>query len=239
VKRRNSYEKNRKFTYKVGKNKIEFTSKQDRREYITMRRLQAWFGRGHISYSSSVGKSVCVTVQSTKLPLMKWSPPSVTHFDLGKIKMSLSTFSETLFKRNCDLITHQIELLRCPECHSVVRYDRRNEQVCSGCGLVINDDHNVVDLELVLGWKNKSKKFRSQFPIPMEHLHGESSETIDCFDKYFQEGYYGTSKSQRPKYPNFKKIIPEESKEQSELDRKEFEESRYYEHFYVADSAIA
>ena len=158
--RNDKYESgNKKFTTKVRRGRLEFPSFEAKHEYITLRRLQARFGRGHISCSSNVNKAVYVPRYE-----------EIEHED-GKI------------------ILKHYERMICEECGGLVVYKKNNFQICSDCGLIANDRLNIIYTEPTTQENRMSRRYRNSIPIPEVESQGDSSENVRCYDRYYARAY--------------------------------------------------
>lgn len=150
---------NKKFTTKVRRGKVEFPSFQAKHEFLAMRRIQARFGRGHISCSSNINKAVYVPRY------------------------------EEIEQDNETIILKHYEPLKCEECDGLVLYKDNNYQVCSDCGLIANDRLNIINIEPFPQANKLSGPFRYSIPITETEPLGDSSENIRCYDRYYARAY--------------------------------------------------
>jgi len=148
-----------KFVLKIRDRKIEFSSIQARNEFITMRRLQAKYGRCHISYSSNTHKTVWV--------------PRYKEVKRKDIKIILKYYAP----------------MTCEECGGSVVYMEHGFQVCAVCGLVVNDHLNVIYIEPATQKKSVPPWYKYTIPIPETNYQGDSSENVRCYDKYYAQAY--------------------------------------------------
>lgn len=154
-----NYEKKKKYTTKVRRGKVEFPSFQAKHDFLAMRRIQARFGRGHISCSSNINKAVYVPRY------------------------------EEIEQDNETIILKHYEPLKCEECGGLVLYKDNNYQVCSDCGLIANDRLNIINIEPFPQANKLSGPFRYSIPITETEPLGDSSENIRCYDRYYARAY--------------------------------------------------